>query len=56
MKPIEIAFSSVLLGLMAFAVFGGFCDLLSTKESPLILCVGAVVALLPQLTKKNLTQ
>ena len=55
MKPIEIIFSSVVLGLMAFAVFGGFCDLLTRKESFLILGVGAVLAILPQVTKRQLT-
>ena len=53
MKPIEIIFSSVVLGLMAFAVFGGFCDLLTTKESISMLGVGAVVSILPQLSKKH---
>ena len=55
MKPIEIIFSSVVLGLMAFAIFGGFCDLLTRKESFLILGVGAVLTILPQLTKRQLT-
>ena len=55
MKPSGIIFSSVVLGLMAFAIFGGFCDLLTRNESISILCVGAVFALLPQLTKKQLT-
>ena len=54
MKPIEIAFSSVVLGLIAFAVFGGFCDLLTSKESASILCVGAVLSVLPQLSKRHL--
>lgn len=55
MKPIKIIFSSVVLGLMAVAIFGGFCDLLTRKESFLILGVGAAFAVLPQLTKRQLT-
>ena len=53
MKPIEIIFSSVVLGLMVVAIFGGFFDLLTAKESVSILCVVAALAMQPQLTKRQ---
>jgi hypothetical protein len=56
MKPIEIALCSVILAVMALAVFGGFSDLLTARESASLMCVGAALAVLPQLSRKLLVK
>ncbi len=50
MNKAEILFSSV-FGLSSFAVFGAYCDVLSSSEAVEILGAVAVFVLLPQLKK-----